>query len=225
MRSLLRSTVFALVAVYAFGAWAQNAPRKGKAEFTLSPVYTRNTTINGADNSQADIENSFGFGFGFGYNLNNNVSLGGEFIWGEGDYRATFGGVDSAGNPNGQSVNIKGTMYTSTLRLNATWNMLASDVTPFLQGGLGSTYINTNIPNGPPSNACWWDPWWGYYCSTYYPTKSSTNFSYMAAAGVRWDVNRDFFMRAFVARNWIDVGGSLGTPWIDQYRIDFGFKF
>jgi len=224
MSSLLwRVAVSILLAAYTIGAWAQNAPpRGGKREFTLSPFYTNATTLNGAEGSQATLDNSFGFGFGFAYNLNNHVSLGGEFMWAQGDYKANV--TPAPGNA-GTSFEIKGTLYTSTIRMNATWNMLASDITPFIMGGIGSTYVNTNIPNGPPSNVCWYDPWWGYYCGTVTPTKTSTDLSYIAAGGVRWDVNRDFFLKAFVARQWIDVGGQLGTPWIDQYRIDFGFKF
>jgi hypothetical protein len=26
-------------------------------------------------------------------------------------------------------------------------------------------------------------------------------------------------------RQWLQAGGSLGTTWTDQYRIDLGFKF
>jgi hypothetical protein len=71
---------------------------------------------------------------------------------------------------------------------------------------------------------CWWDPWWGYYCGSVVPTKSNTYFSYNAGAGLRWDVNRAIFLRAVAVRQWIDVGGPVGSPAMDQYRIDIGFK-
>jgi len=223
MKSFLRIGVSILLAAYAICAWSQNSPpRRGKTEFTLSPQFTGATTWNGDQGSQAHLDGALGFGFGIAYNLDNHLSLGGEFMWGSGDYRATI--TPAAGN-NGSSFDARGTLYTSTIRMNATWNFLASDLTPFVMGGIGSTYVNTNIPDGPPVNACWWDPYWGNYCGYVQPTKTSTDLSYLAAAGLRWDANRDFFMRAFYARQWIDHGGSIGVPFVNQYRIDFGFKF
>jgi len=222
MKSLLRITLSMFLAAYAAGAVAQRSQRAGTWEFTLQPQYTNSTRISSGDGSSADIDSTLGFGMGFAYNLNNHFSLGGEFVWSQADYKATV--TPASGNPN-NSFSITGTLYTSTIRMNATWNILASDLTPIVVGGLGSTYVDTSIPNGPPNNYCWWDPWWGYYCGTYVPTKTSTNFSYMAGAGVRWDANRSFFVRGLVDREWIDAGGDLGTPWVDQYRIDFGFKF
>lgn len=110
-------------------------------------------------------------------------------------------------------------------RLNGTWNILASAFTPFVTAGVGATYGDTNVPNGAPSTVCWWDPWWGYYCGTTVPTKSEIDLSYMAGAGLRWDARRSFFLRGFVARQWLQVGGSVGTPAVTQYRIDLGFRF
>jgi hypothetical protein len=37
-------------------------------------------------------------------------------------------------------------------------------------------------------------------------------------------VNREFFLRGVAARQWIDVGGATGSPAVNQYRIDLGFK-
>ncbi len=72
---------------------------------------------------------------------------------------------------------------------------------------------------------CWWDPWWGYYCGTTVPTKTETDLSYMAGVGLRWVSPSTFFLRGLVARQWIDVGGGIGSPAVTAYRIDLGFKF
>jgi hypothetical protein len=221
MKFPLRVVLLTLLTVYALGAAAQNAPpRRGKGEFTLQPQFTNSLNVSTGNGSQAQIDGALGFGFGLAFNLNNYVSLGGDFFWNQADYRATIA-QDSSSN----TYTLSGTLETSTIRFNATWNFLASDFTPFVTGGIGSTYVNTNVPNGPPSNVCWWDPWWGYYCGTYVPTRSSTDLSYTAGLGLRWDVDRTVFLRAVAARMWIDVGGDLGTPSVDQYRIDLGFKF
>jgi opacity protein-like surface antigen len=103
--------------------------------------------------------------------------------------------------------------------------MLASDFTPFAMVGIGSTYVDTNIPTAPPVNSCWWDPWWGYYCGSYYPTRTAYYVSYSGGLGLRWDIDRNMFLRAAAIRQWLDASGSLGTVWTDQYRFDIGFKF
>lgn len=223
MKALLRITLMALIAAYAGGATAQNSPpRGGKWEFTLQPQYTHSASFDSGHGSGGEVDSSLGFGFGVAYNLNNNLSIGGEFTWGSAGYVATLAGADAGSTT---TTTVQGTLISNTFRLNATWNFLPGDFTPFIQGGIGSTYIDTNIPTAPPVNSCWWDPWWGYYCGTYYPTRSAYYVSYMGGLGLRWEVDRSIFVRAVANRQWLEVGGSLGTPWTDQYRVDLGFKF
>lgn len=223
MKTFVQFTVSILLGVYAMGAAGQSAPpRAGKWEFTLQPQYTDSASLTGGNGSRADIDGAWAFGFGLNYNFNNHLSLGGDLYWSEADYRATV--APAAGNP-GSPNTLSGTLQTSSIRMNATWNFLSTNFTPFVTGGVGSTYVDSNIPNGPPSNVCWWDPWYGYYCGSVVPTKSDTYLSYNTGIGLRWDVDRSFFLRGIVIRQWIDVGGALGTPSMDQYRIDFGFKF
>jgi opacity protein-like surface antigen len=207
-----------LLAAHAMSAAGQSGPRAGRWEFTLQPQYVDGGSVTGGNGSRADISSDWGFGFGLAYNLSNHLALGGELTWNDAGYRATI--APGVGNP-GSSFSLAGTMETSTLRFNGTWNFLATSFTPFVTGGIGATYVDTNIPNGPTS--CWVDPWWGTYCDT--PTRSNTYFSYNAGAGLRWDINRGFFMSAAYIRQWVDVGGGAGTPAFDQFRLVFGFKY
>lgn len=223
MKKLLQFAVFGLAAACAAGAFAQNSPpRAGKWEFTLQPQYTHSTTFDSGNGSSGTVDSSLGFGFGVAYNLSNHLSLGGDFFWNYANYNANVAG---AGANAGNLYTVNGTLNTNTIRFNATWNLLPGDFTPFAIGGIGSTYIDTNIPNGPPSNVCWWDPWWGYYCGSYVPTKTAYYVSYSGGLGVRWELDRSIFLRAVAIRQWLDVGGALGQPYTDQYRFDVGFKF
>ena len=117
-----------------------------------------------------------------------------------------------------------GTLYANTIRFNATWNILG-DFTPFVVGGIGSTYIDTNIPNGPPSNQCWYDPWWGYYCGIYVPTKTAYYVSYSGGLGVRFDLDRSIFLRASVPVSGSTWAVPLDSPTPTRTAIDVGFKF
>ena len=223
MNQLQRVALCLLLAAFATAAAAQNVPsRGGKWEFTLQPQYTHSTNFDSGNGTSGTVDSSLGFGFGVGYNLNAHLSLGGDFFWNTANYNATQ--APAAGN-GGSSYTVTGTLETSTIRFNATWNFLPGDFTPFVIGGIGSTYVDTNIPNGPPSNVCWWDPWWGYYCGSYVPTRSAYYVSYSGGAGLRWEVDRNIFLRAVAIRQWIDASSSLGTVWADQYRFDVGFKF
>jgi opacity protein-like surface antigen len=218
MKVLFRFALAILLAAQAAGAAAQSkGPRAERWDFTLQPQYVDGKSVSGDSGSRADISGDWGFGFGFAYNFSNHLALGGELTWNNANYRATI--VPGPGNP-GSSINLNGSMETSTLRVNGTWNFLATSLTPFVTGGIGATYVDTNIPDGPTQ--CWVDPWWGTYCGT--PTKTNTYFSYNAGAGLRWDVNRNFFLRGVYTKQWIDVGGGAGSPAFDQFRIDFGFK-
>ena len=219
MKHLLQIVVAALCACSTSVCFAQI--RAGKWEFTLQPLYAESFDVSG-NGSKADVDAAWGFGMGFAYNLTDNFSIGGDFSWAQADYKATVS--PAAGNP-GASYTADAELETSSLRLNATWNILKTAFTPFIMGGVGATYVDTNIPNGPPQDYCWYDPWWGYYCGTTVPTKDDTYFSYMAGAGVRWDSQGSFFLRGMVAEQWLDVGGQVGTPGVVFYRIDIGFKF
>jgi Outer membrane protein beta-barrel domain len=223
MKQLLRVALSLLLAVFATYAAAQNSPpRGGKWELTLQPQYTHSQSFDSGNGSSGTVDSALGFGFGVGYNLNNHFSLGGDFFWNSANYNATVAG---AGSNAGTNYTVSGVLNTSTIRFNATWNFLPGDFTPFVIGGIGSTYVDTNIPNGPPSNVCWWDPWWGYYCGSYVPTKTAYYVSYSGGLGLRWDLDRNIFLRAVGIRQWIDASSSLGTVWSDQYRFDVGFKF
>jgi opacity protein-like surface antigen len=219
MKRLLQIAVAVLCAGSAAICSAQI--RAGKWEFTLQPLYAESFDISG-NGSKADFDQAWGFGMGIAYNLNDHFSIGGDFSWAQADYSATV--APAAGNP-GLAYTVDSELQTSTLRLNATWNILKTAFTPFVTGGVGATYVDTNIPDGPPQDFCWYDPWWGYYCGTSVPTKDDTYFSYMAGVGLRWDSPGSFFLRGMVAEQWIDVGGQVGSPGVVFYRIDIGFKF
>ena len=221
MKQLLRIVLSVLLAACAAGAIAQgSAGRAGKWEVTLQPQYTHGISFDSGNGTSGTTSSSLGFGFGIAYNLNNNFALGGDFTWGSASYTATI--TPAAGNGNATQT-LNGTLDTSTIRFNVIWNMIATgNFTPFAIAGIGSTYVDTNIPYGGPP-VCWYDPWWGYYCSQ--PTRTAYDVSYAGALGLRWEIDRNIFVRALVNRMWLDVGGSVGTPTIDQYRVDLGFKF
>lgn len=196
--------------------------RPGSSEIYLGPVFSDSKSYSFEGGSSAKTDTGYGLSFGYAYNYSPNFSLGFDIAWSEQDYRTTV--QPGVGNPNGVQ-NLSGTIESRVLRFNGTWHILASDFTPFVTGGLGWTYIDTNIPSGLPENVCWWYPWYGSYCATYIPTETTTKFSYNVGAGLRMDFGRGAFARLLVNSQYVDFGGSYGSANLTQYRIDVGTKF
>lgn len=204
----------------ALPAAAQSA-RSGRTEIYMGPIFSDGKSYTFEGGSTARTDTGFGWNLGFAHNFNSHVSAGMDLSWGEADYRANV--RPGPGNPNLAS-NISGTLETGTVRFFGSYNLLVSPFTPFVTGGLGWTYVDTNIPAGLPESFCWYYPWYGSYCASYVPTKSTTKFSYNAGAGLRYDAGRGVF-KLLVNSQWLDFGGSYGSSSVIQYRIDFGTKF
>ena len=222
MKSILRT--FSIVAVGALAgalllpssAQAQGTSRAGSWEFILPIVYSPSTSFNGQGGSSAELNSDLGMGLGFGYNLNNHLQLSGMLNWNYRSYNANIV------QDNGTIRKATGTLDSSTLALNGTYYFMSSGFTPFISGGIGSTFIDTNIPNGAPSSGCYYDPWYGYICNTYTPTKSQTAISYTAGVGVRFELNRAISLQGSYNKMWLDY--SNANPEIDGWRLDFVFR-
>lgn len=218
----MKKLLILLLVAAAAPALAQSSNRSQKSEIYIGPVFTDGKSYSFEGGSNARTETGYGISFGYAFNFNRHWAAGFDLVWSEQDYRATV--QPGPGNITNSARQINGTLETSTVRFNGTWHMLESNFTPFATGGLGWTYIDTNIPSGLPENVCWAYPWYGYYCSTYVPTASTTRFSYNAGLGLRLDAGKGVF-KFLVNSQWADFGGSYGSTNFVQYRIDFGTKF
>lgn len=209
------------VALMAAASAMAQSRRADTYEIYIAPVMTDSKNYSFEGGSSAKTDTGYGLMLGFAKNFSAHLSAGVEIEWNEQDYRATV--QPGAGNTN-LSGQINGFIESRTLRFFGTYNLLASSFTPFVTGGLGWTYIDTNIPAGLPESICWYYPWYGGYCSTYVPTETTTEFSYNAGLGLRLDAGKGVF-RFLVNSQWVDFGGSYGSGNTIQYRIDFGTKF
>ena len=217
----MRTLILIITALLAAAPAHAQSTRGGKGEFYLSPVFTdgKSYTFDGGTTARTDT--GFGITLGYAFNFDQKKSLGIEFAWSDQDYVANVqGGTGNIGN-NGQ---IRSSIETWTVRFLGTYHFMEGNFTPFVTGGLGWTYIDSNIPTGLPENLCWYYPWYGSYCATYVPTATSTKFSYNAGVGLRMEMGKGF-IRGMVNQQFVDFGGSYGSDSVTQYRIDFGVKF
>ena len=192
--------------------------RGGTWDFYLPLTYADSARISGQNGSSVDINGDFGFGFGFGYNINDHFQVNGLFNWNSRSYDATVVKTD------GSTSKYSNYMYTSNFSVNGVYYLLDGNITPFVSGGVGITYVDTNIQNGPASGSCWWDPWWGYVCSSYVPTKTENDVNYNLGIGVRFDMSRQFSLQGSYNKTWINIQKAQGISDFDIWRFDFIFR-
>ena len=220
-RFSMATPVFALALALLLGATVAEAQdREGRWEFTLGTFYQLGTSVDGQLAGKLDTDNDFGFTLGGGYNLSDRFAVDFGLQWAGVGYKATA--LDEEGN----DVNISGKYDEFIMSGNLILNLADGPLVPYVGAGIGWTWIDTNIPNGPPITWCWWDPWWGYVCSTSYPTQTTDAFSYQALVGLRYEFDNDRnFLRLGYTSQWMDFSKASGTPRFDVINLDFGWIF
>ena len=194
--------------------------REDRWEFTLGTLYQLGTTVDGQDGTGIETDDDFGFSIGGGYNFTDYLATSFGLQWARVGYGATA--LDQDLNP----VNISGNYDSFTVSGNLVYYFGDGALAPYVSAGIGWTWIDTNIPNGPPTSWCWWDPWWGFICSTSYPTETRNAFSYQAALGLRYDFDNDMtFMRLGWTSQWMDFENASGTPRFDVITLEIGWMF
>jgi opacity protein-like surface antigen len=170
-------------------------------------VLTQYQTGNSQDYEQGssiDIDSSLGWGFGFGWNWTEKWHLSYRFSLNKPDYSATIV-PDPEENPDAMPQTLDYTMSKYSHQFNVTYHFLRGPLTPYVQAGVGWTKLDSNVPDQPPQTGCWWDPWWGYICSTTWSTYSTSEFTYNVGLGVRWDINGALFVRGAYNRQFISI--------------------
>ncbi|MGH7724079.1 MAG: outer membrane protein [Candidatus Eiseniibacteriota bacterium] len=213
----------ALLGLFAAGsASAQGggvpSERMQKWEGVLFTRYQFEQSFDVGGGSTVNFDDDFGWGLGFNYNMNEKLNLGGDFAWNFINYDAQIG---DNGIPPSILGGYGGTLDTGSAMFNVTFHLMPKKITPYINGGLGWGWYDTNIVAGI-SSGCYWDPWWGYVCGNYPVTYGDDAFVYRLGGGLRYDSPGTFFLKLGYNSQWADVGGNLGTPRADQIRIDFG---
>ena len=198
---------------------AKQTRRDGKWESGFKLLSSSSTDIDGELGSSIDFDSDIGWGFSLGYNLNPHILINYEFTSITPKYEATLVDGDS-----GDSYSLKNKMDLYNSQFNVVYNFSTEQFTPFVQAGLGWSYLDSNVADGPPGAVCWWDPWWGYICDGYQSTYDDTRFSYNVAAGVRYELDNSVFFRASYQQNWTDLSNSNDLS-LGVFHIEIGSIF
>ncbi len=197
---------------------AKQTKRDGKWESSFKLLHSLSTDINGKMGSSIDIDSDIGWGFSLGYNINPHILVNYEFTSTTPKYDATIVDEDN------DIHNIKHKMSLFSSQFNAVYTFTTEQFTPFVQAGLGWSYLDSNIADGPPNGFCWWHPIWGYICESYQNTHDDTRFSYNVAAGVRYELDNSLFFRASYQQNWVDLSSSDDLS-VGMFHIEVGSMF
>lgn len=205
------------------GAGPRSSPRsrRGNYEVTLQPRYVASKDIGFEGGTKIELDPALGFGLGFGYNFTNNFALHLDASWTRADYLAKIATYNDSGSG---TATADGTLEFGTIALNMTYYILDGPLTPFVMGGIGWTWVDSNIPSGPPESYCWYDPWYGDVCESYQNTYTKSYFSYNLGLGVRWDLAPAYFLRGSMGWQWVDLGRAGTTDFMGG-RIDLGYMF
>jgi len=219
MTSKYGSIVLTLVLLAGAGA-ADAGDREGRWEFNLGTFYQLGTGVDAEGGSTLDTDDDFGLSLGGAYNISDNLATTFAFQWAGIGYNAI--GIDEDGSEFG----LSGTYDSYALSGNLVYHFWDGQLVPYVGAVIGWTWIDTNIPSGPPSTGCWWDPWWGYVCYTSYPTETTDAFSYQALLGLRYEFDNDMtYMRFGYTSQWLDFSNTTGTPRFDVIVLDIGWMF
>ncbi len=212
--------LMSLVAAGSAMAQGASAPseRTMRWEGTLFTRYQFAKTVDAGGGSNVEFDDDWGWGIGFNYNMNEKLNLGADFAWNFINYQANVG---DGGSPSTTLLSYGSTADTGGALFNLTFNLMPKKVSPFVTGGLGWGWFDTNVTAGY-SSGCYWDPWFGYICGSYPVTYGDDAFVYKVGGGIRYDSPESFFLKLGYNSQWADFGGGTGNLRADQIRLDFG---
>ena len=202
-------------------ATAQSGDRAKTWDLGLQVFNSGSLNLSGQEGSGLDIDSEIGWGFWGNYNFTNRFALGFDLNWVRPDYKATVVPEDDPGNP----ITIDHTLSIFTIQGKGVFNFVEGPITPYIEGGIGWTDVDSNVASGPPVTGCWWDPWWGYICSNFFSTYNESLTSYSLAGGVRWDVNNWWGLRASYGVLELDTSSRTENASFDMFKVEVTWRF
>lgn len=219
MKALIVSVL--LAASVPLVASAQNQGGRPGALFGVDVIYQDSTDISFDGGSKISLEQDWGLALTFGYRFNEHLELGFSLDWQQADYTAHL----QSGLVPGVTADVRGDLEAWTPRIWVNYDFMKGPISPYVNGGIGWSFVDTNIPNSRVQVGCWWDPWWGYICTPYQSTKSVDDFVYQAGVGVRWHMADAFTLRLAYEKHWFDYGKASSTPDFDQIKLGFAYVY
>lgn len=192
----------------------------GTWETSLGITFLNSSDADFEGGTKAEFESDNAFRLAFDYSLTDALQVGASFGMGTRDYEA-----DIVGQTPDLDWTAKGDLDFSTFMVNGTYNLMSGPFRPFVTASLGWSWVDTNIATEPPQTGCWWDPWWGYICTSWQDTKTLDGLTYGLGVGARYDFTDQVAVHGSYRIDWIDFDSADGTPSFDGFELSVGWKF
>jgi outer membrane protein assembly factor BamD len=200
-----------------FGGAPQQA---GKWEAMAGITAAGSSDVDFEGGTTANLKSSFGFLAGAGYNFTDRLRLGTSFRYDSKDYDA-----DVVGDTAGEVYAIEGSIDTMSVMVDAAYTFMTGPLTPYVVGGVGWAWVDTNIATEPPEVGCWWHPWWGYVCTSWQDTRTVDGLAYEVGIGMRYDFSNALAADAAYRMRWMDLENATGSPSTDTLQLSLVWKF
>lgn len=184
-------------------------------------VYQDSQDIGFNGGTSASLDDDIGLAVAFAYRFNDRFEVEFGIDWNSIDYDVS---VVSASVPE-LGFTARGDLEAFTPYASANFNFVEGPLTPYVTAGVGWSFIDTNIPDAPPQNVCWWDPWFGPVCGTFQSTRTIDELVYQVGAGLRWDLSPGYTVRLGYEKRWVDLGEATSTPDFDQLKLGVTFRY
>lgn len=192
---------------------------QGNWETSIGVAILNSSDADFEGGTNASFDSDAGFRMAIDYSLTDALQLGASFGIGQRSYEANIA------RDGGGSFHAEGDIDYSTLLVTGTYNLLEGPFRPFVTAGIGWSWVDTNIATDEPVTGCWWDPWYGYICSTWVETRTLDGLTYQLGVGARYDFSDTFAVHASYRIDWIDLDKADGTPDFDGFDLSIGWKF
>jgi len=191
-------------------------------EWSIAALYQDSKNMGSDQGSSLRVDGAGGLGFNISYNFTSKFMVGVDLDWLRPDYRAEL--VNDEVFPIETTV-IDHEFSQFNGRIKGTFNFSDGPFTPFVEGGFGWTYFDSNVADGPPITGCWWHPYWGYICENFYSTFTETSFSYGAGLGLRYQMRGGTFIKGSYNVWDLDSLGSADDSTLTGIKLEFGWSF
>ena len=200
--------------------WRFGAPQQaGRWEATVGVVTSGSTDVDFEGGTTATIDSGVGFIAGAGYHFTDRLRFGSTFTFDQKDYSAEVVGDQPV------PYAIEGSLDTMSLMLDVAYTFLTGPLTPYVAGGVGWAWVDTNVASESPQFGCWWHPWWGYICTSWQDTRTVDGLAYELGLGVRYNFTDYLAADGAYRMRWMDFDSATSTPSFDTLQLNLVWKF
>ena len=195
--------------------------REGKSEIYFGFMSNASFDLKGSQGGELNARSGFGGIVEGGYNLSKRLYFGMLFSMHKQNYQSNVI-VDNTGTITEDQF-LSDLLFTS-IEFTTRFNLFPTAFTPYLEGSLGMTHINSGVPSGQPVTGCYWDPYTDKeVCNDIYSNATKISFSYSVAAGLHYEITSRANIQLSGRYRFIQTGFNDDFP--DQFSFGLSIGY